>query len=134
MSSKKALIYFERRHIFRDIYGGHQYIFLVIASTDLTSLRPPLPHYVLPALEYTHFGPLKVPRIFHGLWQLSSSAWSVTDVAHTRGESTPASAMLASVLLTGDGRGDGAVRRQRVLRLRGALSALSAELYPPDDN
>ncbi|KAF8701556.1 Aldo kereductase, partial [Rhizoctonia solani] len=36
--------------------------------------------------EYTQLGPLKVPRIFNGLWQLSSDAWGVTDVARTLGD------------------------------------------------
>ncbi|KAF7975979.1 hypothetical protein HWV62_8128 [Athelia sp. TMB] len=37
-----------------------------------------------PEIEYTQLGPLTVPRIFTGLWQLSSAAWGVTDAARTR--------------------------------------------------
>ncbi|KAJ1301820.1 hypothetical protein OPQ81_009048 [Rhizoctonia solani] len=37
-------------------------------------------------LEYTQLGPFKVPRIFNGLWQLSSDAWGVTDAERTREE------------------------------------------------
>ncbi|CAE6481359.1 unnamed protein product [Rhizoctonia solani] len=38
--------------------------------------------------EYTQLGPFKVPRIFNGLWQLSSNAWGVTDAERTREEMT----------------------------------------------
>ncbi|KAF7984508.1 hypothetical protein HWV62_13661 [Athelia sp. TMB] len=42
-----------------------------------------------PEIEYTQLGPLTVPRIFTGLWQLSSAAWGVTNAARTRGTPLP---------------------------------------------
>lgn len=37
-------------------------------------------------MEHFQLGPLTVPRIFMGLWQLSSNAWGTAPVAKIRRE------------------------------------------------
>lgn len=37
-------------------------------------------------MEYTQLGPLSVPRLFIGLWQLSSNAWGTAPVSKIRAE------------------------------------------------
>lgn len=35
---------------------------------------------------HAQLGPFKVPRVFNGLWQLSSEAWGVTDTTKVHGK------------------------------------------------
>lgn len=43
-----------------------------------------MPYSLSPPLESVHLGPFTVPRIWTGLWQLSSNAWGSTTAANIR--------------------------------------------------